>query len=196
MKNMKKLWLLVLVFGIGTLLVSCGEDEDVPEAENEEEIITDVTLTFAARGETVVASAQDPDGEGPQDIEVSDAISLSPNTTYTLTLDLENAVEGESITEEIEEEDDEHMFFFAFTDGIFVDPSGNGNADSRSDAVNYEDSDDNGFPVGLTTTWTTGDAANGTFRVILKHQPDIKTATSGSTDGESDIDLTWNIAIQ
>jgi hypothetical protein len=192
---MKKLWLMALLFGFGALLVSCGDDE-APEAENEEEIITDVTLTFTAAGETVVASAQDPDGEGPLDIVVEDAISLSPNTTYTLTLDLQNSVEGESITEEIEEEDAEHMFFFGFTDGIFSDPTGNGNVDNRGDAVNYNDQDPNGFPVGLSTTWTTGDSGTGTFRVILKHQPDIKSATSGSDDGESDIDLTWNISVQ
>jgi hypothetical protein len=31
--------------------------------------------------------------------------------------------------------------------------------------------------------------------VILKHQPDTKSANSTSNDGESDIDITWGITI-
>lgn len=193
LKSIKKMPLFIL--GIGLLgFVSC--DNDVPEAEDEEEIITDVTLTFTSAAGTVTASAQDPDGEGPESIEVSGSIDLAPNTEYILTLALENSVEGESITEEIEEEDEEHMFFFAFTEGLFSDPAGNGNVDARSDVVNYNDADANGFPVGLSTTWTTGDAAEGTFQLILKHQPDLKSASSGSTVGSSDVDLTWNVTIQ
>jgi len=78
------------------------------------------------------------------------------------------------------------------------DPAGDGNVDNRGDAVNYNDMDAGGQPVGLNTTWTTGDAstADGEFRVVLKHQPDgIKTATSTATDGDSDIDITWTLSI-
>lgn len=188
--------LRLIAFMIPVLfLVSC-DDDDVPEEENEEEIITDVTLTFTGGGSTIVATAEDPDGEGPQDIEINSTITLDANTEYDLSIELENAIEGESITEEVREEDEEHMFFFAFTDGIFSDPSGDGNVDNRSDDVNYTDSDPNGNPLGLSTTWTTGEAGSGTFRVVLKHQPDIKSSTSTSTDGETDVDLTWNIEIQ
>jgi hypothetical protein len=33
----------------------------------------------------------------------------------------------------------------------------------------------------------------GTFRIALKHQPGIKSATSGFDDGGTDLDITWNI---
>ena len=69
-------------------------------------------------------------------------------------------------------------------------------AGNRADPVNYEDEDDAGFPLGLETTWTTGNAATGTFRVVLKHQPDIKSATSDSTDGESDVDISWEATVR
>ncbi|MCR9249468.1 MAG: hypothetical protein NXI20_03560 [bacterium] len=192
-----KNYLLLGLLGFGLLLTGCGDDE-APEEENEEEVIDLVTLTFtpAGGGTAIVAEANDPDGEGAQDFTLDD-INLAANTTYTLALELENTEEGESITEEIEEEDAEHMFFFSFTADAFSDPAGNGNIDSRGDDVNYNDLDGGGLPVGLSTTWTTGDATSGgTFRVVLKHQPDIKTATSTATDGESDIDLTFTLNIQ
>jgi len=197
---MKKSILFLSALMMGSILLYSCEDDDVPPEENEEEVITDVTLTFTpdGGGDAITALAEDPDGEGPDDLEVLGPIELAANTTYTLTIDLLNDIEGESITEEVEEEDEEHMFFFGWTDGIFSDPTGDGNigAGNRADAVNYVDTDDDGNPLGLETTWTTGDAATGTFRVILKHQPDIKTDTSDSTDGETDTDLTWDITIQ
>lgn len=196
MKNLNYLLTLGLLGSI--LFATSCSDDDVPVAENEEEIITDVTLTFTpvGGGAAIVAAAQDPDGDGPEDLEIISQIELDANTKYDLSLDLENSIEGESITDEIEAEDDEHMFFFAFTNNIFSDPSGNGNIDSREGPVNYEDRDENGLPVGLNTSWTTGDVGTGTFRVVLKHQPGIKSATSTVGDGSSDVDLTWDIDIQ
>lgn len=177
--------------------VVVNDAPDAPPCENEEEIITDVVLTWTATdgSPTVTARAQDPDGEGPLDLQILDDIELMENTEYTLSLELLNAIEGEDITEEIMEEDHEHMFFFAWTDGSFADPSGDGNADNRGDAVNYNDFDENNLPVGLSTSWTTSTAMTpeGTFRVVLKHQPDIKSETSTIDDGGTDVDLTWTI---
>ena len=99
----------------------------------------------------------------------------------------------------VEEEADEHQFFFEWTDGVFSNPTGNGNIDNKSDPVNYGSSvDSNGLPLGLTTSWTTSTTATtGTksFRILLKHQPEIKSATSTSADGESDLDLSFTISI-
>ncbi|WP_420578121.1 hypothetical protein [Ekhidna sp.] len=196
MKHIRN-YLLVGLIVTGGLLTSCGDD-DAPAAENEEEVIDLVTLTFTPQGggTAIVAKAEDPDGEGVTDFE-TEAINLNINTTYNLSITIENTEEGENITEEIAEEDEEHMFFFSFTTDIFSDPAGNGNVDSRSDDVNYSDQDADGNPIGLSTSWTTADitSSNGEFRVILKHQPDIKSSTSTSTDGESDIDITWTINI-
>ena len=104
----------------------------------------------------------------------------------------------EDITEEIREEDDEHMFFFGFTADIFSNPTGDGNIDSRQDPLVYNDQDDNGNPVGLSTNWTTGGvtASTGDFRVVLKHQPDQKTSTSDTTVGGTDVDISFQINIQ
>ena len=38
-------------------------------------------------------------------------------------------------------------------------------------------------------------ASSGTFTVQLQHQPDVKTATSGANDGDTDFALTFNLNI-
>lgn len=200
MNSFKSIYIFTFLFLSIGFITSCNDD-DTPPDENMEEIITDVTLTFtptSGMGTAVTATAQDPDGAGAMDLVVNSGIQLEANTAYTLSIDLQNSIEMESITDEIAMEDDEHMFFFAWTDGLFSDPAGDGNADNRSDAVNYQDMDANNQPLGLMTTWTTGGATMtaGTFRVVLKHQPGAKTATSTVDDGDSDVDLTWAITIQ
>ncbi|MEH0157384.1 hypothetical protein V6R21_24945 [Limibacter armeniacum] len=134
------------------------------------------------------------------DLEIIDEINLTAGTTYTLTFEIENNLDspGEDIGEEIAEEDDEHQFFFSFTEDAFSDPTGNGNIDNTSDPVNYADSDDNNNPVGLLTTWTTSSDAlsDGTFTVRLQHQPDIKSSSTGANDGDTDFDLTFVLNIQ
>ena len=199
MKNIFKLnYLLYAVFTL-FIFTACEEDEAAPEEENEVEVFTDVKLVFTPTGggAAVEAAAQDPDGAGVQELQVLGAINLAANTSYTLTMVIENCLESpcELMNEEIEEEDVEHQFFFAFTNNAFTSPAGNGNIDSASDPINYNDSDGNGNSLGLNTSWTTGSASSGTFTVQLQHQPDVKTATSGSTDGDTDFALTFNLNI-
>lgn len=197
-------WISYAVYALlftPVLFVACTEDDDVPPIENQEETITHVSLTFTPEGggNPVTATWVDADGEGSGDPVLTD-ISLAANTTYTLDIALVNALDPdnqEDITEEVKAEGEEHMLFFGWADGLFLDPAGNGNIDNRADPVNYEDPiDDNGYPVGLETSWTTGEAATGTFQIILKHQPAIKSATSSTSDGETDVDVTWDISIQ
>lgn len=181
------------------VLASCNDD---PEPENIPELITKATLTFTpvGGGTTVTVNATDPDGEGVQDIVVDGPINLVVNKSYTLTVELINGLAKPSdpeynVTDEVEEESDEHMFFYSWTNNVFADPTGNGNVDTRADDVNYNDQDDNGLPLGLNTSWTTvNTAASGTFRILLKHQPGLKSATSTAADGESDLDLTFTIS--
>ena len=67
--------------------------------------------------------------------------------------------------------------------------------DNASDPIVYNDTDGNGNPVGLNTSWTTAGASTGTFTVRLQHQPDVKTATSGANDGDTDFELTFDLNI-
>jgi len=58
--------------------------------------------------------------------------------------------------------------------------------------------DGNGNPLGLSTSWTTGsnNLADGTFTIRLQHQPDVKSATSGASDGDTDFELKFVLNIQ
>jgi len=195
--------LLFMAFTIASVTFLSGCDNDDPKKEDTPELITKVTLTFTpvGGGAAVTATATDPDDEGVQDISVDGPINLDGEQAYTLSVEIINELAEPSdpeydITAEVEEEGDEHMFFFGWTNNVFSDPAGNGNVDNRSDDVNYNDEDDDGLPVGLSTSWTTAAAsATGSFTIILKHQPDLKSATSTSADGESDIDLDFTINV-
>jgi hypothetical protein len=202
---LKKSFKLILTAGIFTMLfIFSGCDNEDPEIENVPELITKTTLRFTpvGGGASITATATDPDGDGVQDIRVDGPINLLKGVQYTLTLELINSLyqpgtAGYNLTEEIEEEGYEHQFFFSFSEGVFTSPSGTGNIKSNSSSVagtiNYSDKDKNDRPLGLITSWTTaGQAATGkSFRVVLKHQPDIKSATSSSLDGETDLDITF-----
>ena len=199
--------LALMLFSILTI-TSCSDDDDVPEEENEVEVITDVTLVFTNTDDNtdvVRATAEDSDAGGVGELEVDDPINLTNGVTYTLTFEILNALNPndiEDIGDEILDEDDEHQIFFSFTEDAFRDPMGDGNIDSASDSINYNDEDSenqdgSGNPVGLSTTWTAGAALmNGEFTVRLQHQPDIKSATTGADDGDTDFDLTFVLNIE
>jgi hypothetical protein len=192
-----------LTIGLGLLLLG-GCSSDDPQKEDTPELVTKAILTFTPTGggTIVVATATDPDGEGVQDLSIDGPIDLEVDKQYVMNIELINELAGVgqpgySITEEVEAEGAEHMFFFAWSGAVFHAPAGDGNIDNRTDPVDYVDLDSGGLPIGLITNWTSSAVmATGTFRVVLKHQPGTKTATSGSTVGETDLDLTFSINVQ
>ncbi len=204
MNLIKNLRLSAILFSAITIVGCSSDDDAAPAEENEIEVVTDVTLIFtntADSSDVIRASAKDPDGAGVQELEVLNPITLAADTEYTLTFEVQNALDPadiEDIGVEILEEDNEHQIFFAFTEGAFANPAGNGNIDTTSDPINYNDQDENGNPVGLSTTWTTPSTAStgGTFTARLQHQPDLKSATTGSDDGDTDFDLSFALNIQ
>ncbi len=202
-KNFFKNISLIATLLVAITITGCSNDDDEAPHEHEEEVITHVKLIFtndANSQDVVEAEAVDPDGEGVEELEVLEEITLDANTTYTLTYEILHMEDDEThnIGEEIEELAEQHQFFFSFTEDAFADPTGDGNIDDASHSINYNDEDDNGYPVGLSTTWTTGSegVTDGAFTVRLQHQPDIKTATSGAEDGDSDFDLEFVLNIQ
>lgn len=202
MKHLKKYTVLGLL--ASSLLFSCDPEETkAPEAENEEEIITDVTLTFTNTldaTDVVIATATDPDGEGVEELQINGEINLEISKTYDLSITAENKLEtpAEDITEEIEEEADEHQLFFSFNNDAFKSPMGDGNIDNPADALDYLDLDENMNPIGLKTRWTCSaePLSGGFFTVRLQHQPDLKTALTGANDGDTDFELRFVLNIQ
>ena len=189
------------LLAIPFLYFSCNDDDDIPEPINEEEVITTMTVTLAAHDGSgvVIMQTYDQDGEGPVEPVVTVSGPLSSATSYSGSIQWLNELEdpAEDITEEILEEADEHQVFFEFTEDIFTDPLGVGNIGDVDGKVNYNDYDDNENPLGLSTTWTTSAESfqEGTFRVMLMHQPGSKSDTSTSEDGDADFDLEFVINI-
>lgn len=198
-------FILTLAFSLS------GCEKDDPQKEDTPELITKATLIFTPSdgSAAVTVSATDPDGEGVKPIAVDGGINLERNKTYVMKIELINGLAQPTdpaydISEEVEEEGDEHQFYFAWTNNVFSNPTGNGNIDNPNDPVNYTGGtnslDTNGRPLGLTTTWTAANPPSGTlagtFRLLLKHQPDLKSSTSDSNTGETDLDLTFNISVQ
>lgn len=194
-----------LLFIPAFALVFFGCSDNDPKKEDVPELITKVTLTFASSGGTpIVVTATDPDGEGIQNITTDGPIKLAKGVDYTMSILLTNGLadpgsDAYNVTNEVEEEGIEHMFFFAWTKDAFAAPTGNGNIDNRNDPVDYSESmDANGLPLGLKTKWKAADVTvdGATFRVVLKHQPDLKSATSKSSDGETDLDITFDLSVE
>lgn len=186
-----------------TFLIITGCSTDDPKKEDAPELITKATLTFTPSngGTAVSVSATDPDGEGVQDLAADGPVTLIGGTTYDLTISLINELaspdeEGYDISDEVKEEGAEHIFLFSWTNDLFSSPTGNGNIDNRADEVIYSDNDSNNLPIGLKTRWTTAASSrNGNFRLVLKHQPDLKNGISGVNIGETDMDITFTVNI-
>jgi hypothetical protein len=189
MKTFKYLCLSILSL---TFITSCSSDDNDPIPVNEEEVITTLTvvLTPVGTGTPVTLVSRDLDGDGPDAPEFTISGPMSANTTYTGSLDLlnETVSPAESITEEIEEEDDEHQFFFSVTNNLFD--------------VSYADSDGDGNPVGLSFTLNTNSTIDtGAFTITLRHEPN-KTAEGVSlgditnAGGETDVLITFNVSVQ
>ena len=181
------------------VLVACGGDDD-PTVGNDMELITTVNLTFtpSGGGTDITASFADPDGPGGNAPTVTQPDPLTLGTAYDLSLEFLDESESpvENVTEEIEREAEEHQVFFvgdAVDNAILVEY-----ADRESD---YTTNSGDDLPVGLRATVTATAAGSGTLRVVLQHQPPVnnvpvKTSTSGITDGESDIDVSFTVTVQ
>jgi len=185
MKTMKTMKFLAVFFISSLLLTSCSSNDDDAEDPNEEELITTVTYTLTNGGDVVTLKFTDLDGEGGSDGTYAISGPLTAGSTYTGAIMLENETESpvENVTEEIEEEDDEHEFFYTSTvSGL---------------TINKTDQDDNGNPVGLQTSLVTGNAGTGTITVVLKHEPTKpNNGTSADAGGSTDIEVTFSVTVQ
>ena len=169
------------------LIFSCSSDDDsTPEPVLEEEVITTMTITLTADGQAdVILQTQDLDGDGPDLPVVTVSGNLSSNTNYSGSITLLNETEdpAENITEEIEEEDLEHQFFYSVGNGLDAD-------------TDYNDADSEGNPLGLDFVLSTYSASSGTITFTLRHEPNKPNMGLEDAGGETDIEATFNVSIQ
>ncbi len=189
---MKNHFLFILLSVL--LLASCKKENEViftPPPPSEHAVITSVKLTFFDNegGENVEWMFSDPDGDGgnPPVVTVQ---PLLANRNYTLLITLYNELEDPvlDVTPEIQDEEDDHQFFFLIDSELDI-------------TISYEDVDSNGYPIGLINEVETGLASSGEFRVVLKHfpnktAPNVANGDMTNAGGGTDADVTFQATIQ
>jgi hypothetical protein len=196
MKNYS--YLMTLFAAVALTFSSCKSDDPVPE--NEGEVITDVILKFtelnsagSPTGTPIEVRATDPDGLELGNGPTIGTINLSRGKTYQMEVSLFNSIENEDITVEIEEEKEEHQFFFlgkAFTGTAIL-------------TYTYDDEDIDGNPVGLRGIVQTIGFNTAQMRVVLRH--DLNKNFTGANNpnwenfvqagGETDLDITFPVVL-
>ena len=185
---------LLLAATAAFVFSSCKKDDDEPTTTtppvNEEELITTLTLHFHSANDVEHKHFEftDLDGDGGNAPEIH-ADTLSADSIYSVEIEVldESGTPAEDITAEIQSEGVDHQFFFQFT-GANV-------------ATAYGDTDANGLPIGLNSTWTIGAASNGSVVVTLRHQPDksgtgVSAGDITNAGGETDIEVTFPVVIE
>ncbi|MDO6390902.1 hypothetical protein Q4E40_12245 [Pontibacter sp. BT731] len=186
MNRLFRPYLTFLLMG-SILTFSACKDDDEPGPEDEQEVITAVTisLTPTGKGQDTEATISTLTGTPVQNAP----LTLRPGTEYTavVTMTDESKNPVADMTAEIRNERDEHLLVYTFT------PDAGSNA---TVSVNITDMDQNNRPVGLESTVTTGAGiGNGKLKVVLKHQPGgLKTGTN-TTAGETDVDVSFNVIV-
>jgi len=172
------------LLAIPFLYFSC-DDDDTPEEINEEEVITTmiVTLVNHQNGSDVVTmQTQDLDGDGPNEPVLNVSGPLSAGTSYAGSVQFLNEMEdpAEDITEEVQEEDDEHQVFFSAS-GVSMD-------------FVYMDFDGNGNPLGTQFVLAPLTTGEGNVIITLIHEPDKPNDNTLNTAGGS-IDIQTSFAV-
>jgi len=185
------------------VFAACGGDDG--GSTNENEVITTVVLNFApATGSPVIATFNDPDGDGGQAPTI-DPVNLTPGN-YTLTVQFQNRLVNplEEITDEVRQEQNFHLLLFTGT--AVVGPATTNTTGPLMQS--YADMDGNGFPVGLTDTIVAG-AGTGQLTVTLRHMPpeeppvkssstvmQVKTGGVDSIGGSTDAQVNFMVTVQ
>jgi len=196
MTNMKRnKWTNLTLFSVLLLslgLTACDKPGDDDDA-GEQEFITKVTIRLEEQGTQNVVNIiwNDPDGDGRGDF-VGTA-NIKSNRTYKGTVQLLNELASDpkdrDITKEIEEEADEHQFFYTFSNNL-----------APFATITITDRDKRGLPLGLkfdlVTSALPGGTASltGSLNVVLSHYTTI-TKTGTNPGNEEDINISAPISI-
>ena len=180
------------------LLFACSDVEKHDHHHHHEnELMTTINLSFQSDAGEETFTWADVEQSGSPTI---DNITLSAETSYTLSITILNELEdpAENVTEEIQDEADEHQFFFL------------GTAIGDLATHSYIDADANGNPLGLENDITTNAAGEGELNIVLRHMPpenDTATKTAGLAEqvasegftnvgGNNDLDITFPFVVE
>ena len=175
------------LLAIPFLYFSCDDDNETPDPINEEEVITTMILTLVnhQNGDDVVTmQTQDLDGAGPNVPVITVSGPLAAGTSYAGSVQFLNEMEdpAEDITEEVQEEDDEHQVFFSAS-GVGME-------------FVYMDFDGDGNPLGTQFVLAPLGAGSGSVTITLVHEPTKPNDGLDTAGGEIDIQTTFSVTVQ
>jgi hypothetical protein len=187
MKKFLRPYLAFLMMGSLLVATACSDDDNPDPVDNRETITTlNLEMVPEGKGQLVTAFFKDLDGPGGNPATKTSLITLAPNTTYKVNLTLlnESGATPEDITAVVRAEKDDHQVFYVASSSLGWN-------------VTVNDKDSKSRPLGLDATIVTGNPGTGTLQLVLKHQPGTKAAAPGDiTKGETDIEVTFNVAVQ
>jgi len=194
---------------IGMSFTACKKDktdEPTPDAPkpptNETELITTMKVilhdTTTRTNTTYVFSDLDGAGGNPATFGNSGAdsiINITTNHVYKATILLLDETKSpvDTISNEVEEEGADHMFFFNS-----IAPTGtpyNTYLSGSMTNIKYLDLDANNRGIGLSTLWTAPSMmmAKSPLTIELKHQPNVKDGSYAP--GEIDIQVGFKLKV-
>jgi hypothetical protein len=214
---------MVTIVGMAVLAFAACKDKDknsTPPASttggsttgqgNPGEVITHVELTLSSVTGTSTSSYTykyiDPDGDGGQPasfggVNQSDSvITLMANKTYSATIMLfdRSKTPIDTISNEVQEEGDEHMFFFNQSNPVAVSNVWSVTLTPSSTKITYADSDGatTPRPIGLESVWQTFNANPTKYpvKISLRHQPGAKDGTFAP--GDTDVEAPFKFKVQ
>ena len=185
MRNLK--FLTTAIFATALFVACSSDDDNTPAPVNEEEVITTLTVTLTpdGGGTSITLQTRDLDGDGPNAPVINVSGDLAAGVTYNGSIVLLNETvnPSENITEEVEEEDEDHQFFYGIGSGLDVTTA-------------YSNFDSNGNPLGTEFTLTTDTASSGMLTFTLRHEPTKPNTGIDNAGGETDIKATFNVTVQ
>jgi hypothetical protein len=172
---------------LSVMVVSCSEDEPLPENE---EAVTEMKLVFVnSTNPNDIAEAiySDPDGPGEQQgtFEVPD---LRPGVLYNVRIEMRNQLRNRNVSEFISQNADRYQFFFTQGTPAFS-------------SIEYADEDSTGNPIGLQMRMRAGTSAgSGTLRVSLLRDPNktaqgVRTGSMINAGGELRLQINFGIRV-
>lgn len=200
---------VALLAMLATTFTACKKDKkDEPTVEaptppaNEEELITTMKIilhdTTTHTNTTYVFSDVDGAGGNPATFGNSGAdsvVNITASHVYKATILLldESKSPADTISNEVQEEGADHLFFFNS-----IAPTGTPysvNLSGSATNITYLDLDANNRGIGLSTLWTAPSMATNKspLTIELKHQPSVKDGSYAP--GETDIQVLFKLKV-
>ncbi len=179
---------------VGLVFTASACDSNEPDpGGGDEELITQVVLRFtnaANAADVQTITAADADGDGAGLVFSPASVRLTPGATYTSAIELNDTINTESISDEVAEEAEDHLFRYAFT------PASAGTVTVTDLESQYGTNTGTDLPVGLAFRVAVASGASGaaTFNATLFHFDGgaIKSSATATSD-ERDIDIDFPV---